>query len=140
MNTILIRNAVLLQVAMLVDPSLDYTVEVQNIIDYILGTNPLNMTWVTGVGEYAVTNLHYRRGPYSGRISSPPAGFVPFGVGAYELCLEAYAKLSDYLSPDVAPMQCYIMSDCNNHTMSEFHEGTQGTPIMMFALSELINK
>ncbi len=140
MNTILIRNAVLLQVAMLVDPSLDYTVEVQNIIDYILGTNPLNMTWVTGVGTYSVNNLHYRRGPYSGRISSPPAGFVPFGVGAYELCLEAYSKLSDYLSPDVAPLQCYIMENCDNHTMSEFHEGTQGTPIMMFALAELINK
>ncbi len=140
MNTIMIRNAVLMQVAMLIDPSLDYSTEIQSNINYILGTNPQNMSWVTGVGEYAVTNLHYRRGPYSGRIALPPAGFVPFGAGAYEYAKEAYAKLSDYFSPDIAPMKCYIMENCDNHTMSEFHEGTQGTPIMMFALAELMSK
>ena len=109
-------------------------------MDYILGTNPLNMSWISGVGEYAVSNIHYRHGPYSGRMSLPPAGFVPFGAGAYQYAKEAYSKLSDYFTPDVAPMQCYIMENCDNHTMSEFHEGTQGTQIMMFALAERMSK
>ncbi len=56
------------------------------VCDYFLGGNPLNMTWVTGLGEKYPTNLLHvearlRWGPELGLPT--PTGIVPYGPAAY---------------------------------------------------------
>ncbi len=46
--------------------------------DYFLGTNPLNMTWITGLGERSPVGIFHMDSWYSGQ-PTPRRGIVPYG-------------------------------------------------------------
>lgn len=72
-------------------------------IHYILGRNPLNISYVTGFGENAFKNPHHRVTETDG-VDTPHPGWVsggPFG----HFCDDA-AK--NFLKPGTAPMKCYV--------------------------------
>ncbi|MBK1876878.1 glycoside hydrolase family 9 protein [Pelagicoccus mobilis] len=54
--------------------------------DYFLGTNPLNMTWVTGLGERRPERLFHMDSWYNGRDEMVP-GIVPYGPWQQSLVL-----------------------------------------------------
>lgn len=49
-----------------------------NTADYFLGTNPLNIVWMTGVGTRSVQQMFDLDGWYNGKDRFPP-GMIPYG-------------------------------------------------------------
>ncbi len=60
------------------DAKLAMKTRVYTTADYFLGTNPLNMTWITGLGPRHPTGPFHLDWSASG-APSPPAGIIPYG-------------------------------------------------------------
>ena len=132
--------AIQLGIAELLYPGNEYDVCAQNCADYLLGVNPLGMSWITGVGSYYVDNLHYREGVLGGVREHSPVGFMPFGPGSYEGELKnlRYKQFEDFFAEPMPAMKCYINTKEGsvNHIMTEFTESTQGLPLLLFTILE----
>lgn len=72
-------------------------------LDYILGRNPMNVSYVTGHGERAFRNPHNRPTASDG-IDDPTPGFVSGGPNGRP-CDEAACKA---IPANTAPMKCYL--------------------------------
>ncbi len=57
----------------------DYLKYLYTTVDYFLGTNPLQMTWVSGLGEKTPYGLLHLDSWASGDGFSPKSGIVPYG-------------------------------------------------------------
>lgn len=55
-----------------------YKLFMQTTCDYFLGTNPLNMTWLTGVGDRSPGEIFHLDSWYSGQ-EAPRKGIIPYG-------------------------------------------------------------
>ena len=55
-----------------------YKLFMQTTADYFLGTNPLNMTWLTGVGDRSPGEIFHLDSWYSGK-DTPRKGIIPYG-------------------------------------------------------------
>lgn len=132
------RAAIQLGIAELINPGKGYDGFVQDCGNYLLGTNPFGMSWITGVGSYYVDNLHYREGVMGGVRKHSPAGFMPFGPGSYEGELKnlRYKGFDDFFAEPMPTMKCYIntVKGSENHIMTEFTESSQGLPLLMFTI------
>lgn len=51
--------------------------------DYFLGTNPLNQTWITGVGHRSPTHIFHMDAWYNGKGRYHP-GLIPYGIWRWE--------------------------------------------------------
>ena len=63
-----------------------YKLFMQTTCDYFLGTNPLNMTWLTGVGDRSPGEIFHLDSWYSGQ-ETPRKGIIPYGPWHDELSL-----------------------------------------------------
>ena len=63
-----------------------YKLFLQTTCDYFLGTNPLNMTWLTGVGDRSPGEIFHLDSWYSGQ-ETPRKGIIPYGPWHDELSL-----------------------------------------------------
>jgi endoglucanase len=64
--------------AHLINPNPQYLDGALSILNYILGANALNLSFVTGVGTKRVMAPHQSAAPFDG-IDEPPPGYVPGG-------------------------------------------------------------
>jgi hypothetical protein len=56
-----------------------YLEVVYSTADYFLGTNPLNMTWITGVGDRSPKAIFHMDSWYIKGYNNPRKGFIPYG-------------------------------------------------------------
>lgn len=102
-------NMVLLTATMLLCKANDltdnktYTKEIIHQLDYLLGRNPMNISYVTGFGENAFKNPH-NRPTASDDVDAPIPGYVSGGPNQDHCDMDSKAniKLGE------APMKCYI--------------------------------
>ncbi|AQG81027.1 hypothetical protein AWR27_17890 [Spirosoma montaniterrae] len=57
----------------------EYLPYIATTADYFLGNNPLNQTWVTGMGKRYPRELFHMDGWYSGATNTTRSGIVPYG-------------------------------------------------------------
>jgi endoglucanase len=84
-------------------------------LDYILGRNGLNQSYVAGYGEKASANLHHRFWAHQLDASLPqaPAGTIAGGPNAGLQDPVAARRL-----PGCAPQRCYV-DDINSYSTNE---------------------
>ncbi|CCH52773.1 Endoglucanase D Short=EGD [Fibrisoma limi BUZ 3] len=61
------------------DKSNEYLQYIGTTADYFLGNNPLNQTWVTGLGERSPREIFHMDSWYSGNTNTTRTGIVPYG-------------------------------------------------------------
>jgi len=81
-------------------PNTQLTNAIQNSMNYIMGRNPMDFSYITGVGSNPVSKPHHR---FWNLISNAPAGVVVGGPNAGKEDPEAQANLVGCIS-----LKCYI--------------------------------
>jgi len=71
-------------------------------LDYVMGRNPLGISYITGVGEYAVENIHHRPSAADGRKGSWP-GYLAGGPNK-----NMQDKILKKLPFGTPPAKCFI--------------------------------
>ena len=102
-NMVLLNGAIVLSIANLLTGHKKYMDTVQYQIDYLLGRNAMDTSYVTGFGDNAFMNPH-NRPTYSDGIDDPIPGFVSGGPNINH-CDDASKKM---IPAGAAPMKCYI--------------------------------
>nr|MDT0656631.1 glycoside hydrolase family 9 protein [Micromonospora sp. DSM 115978] len=104
-NSNIINNAVVLATAYDLTGRVAYRDGAVQGMDYILGRNALNQSYVTGWGEKAAENQHSRifGNQYDESLPNPPAGSIAGGANAS--LDDPFAK---QLLDGCAPMFCYV--------------------------------
>ncbi|ESQ76501.1 glycoside hydrolase family 9 protein [Asticcacaulis sp. YBE204] len=80
-----------------------YRDEAVNLMDYLLGRNPLSFSFVSGYGERAMQHPHHRFWANDGTLPPPPPGVLSGGTNQRPSDPEAQAALKD-----CAPQLCYV--------------------------------
>ncbi|MDT0443643.1 glycoside hydrolase family 9 protein [Streptomyces johnsoniae] len=104
-NSQVMNNMVVLATAHDLTGAAEYRDAVLSGLDYLLGRNPLNLSYVTGYGERDVHNQHHRHwaNQLDATLPNPPAGSVAGGPNS---------ALQDPIAEDLlqgcAPAMCYV--------------------------------
>ncbi|WP_243740506.1 glycoside hydrolase family 9 protein [Streptomyces sp. 8K308] len=104
-NSQVLNNMVVLATAAELTNDATYRDAVLTGLDYLLGRNPLNLSYVTGYGERDVRNQHHRfwANQLNASLPNPPAGSLAGGPNN---------ALQDPIAEDMlqgcAPAMCYI--------------------------------
>lgn len=104
-NNLVLNNAVVLALAHDFTGDQDYRDGVVATIDYILGRNPLNQSYVTGYGTQATQNPHHRfwANQADSSLPGPPSGVLAGGPNS---------GLQDSLASEelagCSPQKCYL--------------------------------
>ncbi len=114
-NSNIINNAVVLATAYDLSRDVKYRDGAVQAMDYILGRNALNMSYVTGWGEQAAKNQHTRIFAHQldPALPNPPAGSIAGGANAS--LDDPFAK---QLLAGCKPMFCYV-DDINSYATNE---------------------
>lgn len=114
-NSQVLNNAVVLGVAADLTGDTAYRDAVVHALDYILGRNPLNQSYVTGFGERDSHNQHSRIWAHEldADLPSPPAGTLAGGPDSQLEDPTAQSKLTG-----CAPAMCYI-DDIESYSTNE---------------------
>ena len=104
-NSNIINNAVVLATAYDLSGNRSYRDGAVQAMDYILGRNALNKSYVTGWGESAAHNQHSRifGHQYDASLPHPPAGSIAGGANA-----SLDDPFAQQLLAGCAPMFCYV--------------------------------
>lgn len=102
-NLVLLNGAMVLCLADKLTDNGMYKESVLNQLDYLLGRNALNTSYVTGFGDNAFKNPHNRPTACDG-IADPIPGYVSGGPNK-DFCDEDALRC---IKKDTAPMKCYI--------------------------------
>lgn len=102
-NMILLTNAMVLCVADYLTDSDKYQATLLYQLDYLLGRNAMNTSYVTGFGDNAYRNPH-NRPTACDKIDDPIPGYVSGGPNKNH-CDEDSLKR---IKPGTAPMKCYL--------------------------------
>ncbi|MBP2703387.1 glycoside hydrolase family 9 protein [Microbispora sp. RL4-1S] len=114
-NSAVLNDMIVLAAAYDITGKLPYRDGVLQGIDYLLGRNALNQSYVTGYGEVASKNQHSRWYAHSldTSLPNPPHGSLAGGPNSGLQDPVAQAKL-----PGCAPQFCYI-DDINSYSTNE---------------------
>jgi endoglucanase len=74
-------------------------------MDYLLGANPLNISYITGYGEHAVQNPHHRFWAYSADANSPKPASGALSGGPNSTAM--YDPIASVLKPSCIDQTCY---------------------------------
>ena len=112
-NMVAANDAMFLIMTNKIDPKNKYMDNALNDINYIFGTNPMSMSYVTGIGDVSPTGTHHRP---SQALKKPMKGML---VGGPDSALEdPYAKV---VLRDTPPAKCYVDDEksysCNEITI-----------------------
>ncbi|GMA34425.1 hypothetical protein GCM10025876_06290 [Demequina litorisediminis] len=108
-NASVLNNQVVLATAFDLTGEGDFADAVVESMDYLLGRNALNVSYVTGYGDVTSENQHSRwfAAPLSDALPHPPAGSVAGGpnadVGTWDPTISGL-----YPDDDCAPQFCYV--------------------------------
>lgn len=103
-NLTVLNRGMLLGTAYLLDPNTAYYTGVVHQMDYLLGVNATDYSYVTGVGAHAFCNPH-NRVPASDGIEETIPGFVSGGANGTRW-VDPLAK--ELIPEGTPPMKCYV--------------------------------
>ncbi len=103
-NLTVLNRGMLLGTAYLLDPKAEYYTGVVHQMDYLLGVNATDYSYVTGVGAHAFCNPH-NRVPASDGIEETIPGFVSGGANGSKWA-DPLAK--ELIPEGTPPMKCYV--------------------------------
>ncbi|MEU4568614.1 glycoside hydrolase family 9 protein [Micromonospora sp. NPDC023956] len=114
-NGNLINNAVVLATAFDLTGDVKYRDGAVQAMDYILGRNALNISYVTGWGEHAAENQHSRifGNQFDPDLPKPPAGSIAGGPNA-----ALQDPFVEQLLAGCKPMFCYV-DDIQSYSTNE---------------------
>lgn len=107
-NSFVMNNAIIMAYAYDLSNDEKYINGVYSALDYILGRNPLDYSYVTGYGYHSVENPHHRFWSYQADESFPSA---PAGVlvgGANSGLQDPWVKGSGWKVGEKSPQLCYM--------------------------------
>lgn len=105
-NSLVLTNAVFLALAYDFTQQQRYLFGVGAAMDYILGTNPLGQSYVTGYGEQAIQNPHHRFWAPQARAGLPPPPPGVLSGGPNSGLQDPHAKAAGLQG--CAPQQCFV--------------------------------
>lgn len=93
-----------------------YREEVVNLVDYLLGRNPLDQSYISGYGERPMVNPHHRFWAHSVNASypEPPAGVVAGGSNSQSPA----DPVAQALAASCHPQTCYV-DDIDAYSLNE---------------------
>ncbi len=107
-NSFVADNAIVLAVAYDLTDDAQYMDGVISAVDYLLGRNPMDYSYVTGYGSHAVANPHHRY--WSAQsvegFPSAPAGVLVGGPNSG--MQDPWVKGSGWVKGKIAPAKCYL--------------------------------
>ena len=114
-NSVVTDNAIVMAVAHELTGAKRYRAGVLESMDYLLGRNALNQSYVTGYGEQYSHNEHHRfwAHQYDASLPNPPAGALAGGPNSGLQDPVAQEQL-----PGCAPAACYI-DDIGSYSTNE---------------------
>ena len=107
-NSFVINNAIVMSYAYDITGKMDFISGASTAMDYILGRNPLEQSYVTGYGEHATTYPHHRYWSYQ---LDPTFPMAPAGVlsgGPNSAMQDPWIKGMGYKVNTIAPQLCYL--------------------------------
>lgn len=107
-NSFVMNNNMILAYAYELSGEDDYLDGVVSGMDYILGRNPMDYSYVTGYGSHAVANPHHRWWSYQADVNFPAA---PNGVlvgGPNSGMQDPWVRGSGWKMGEIAPAKCYM--------------------------------
>lgn len=107
-NSFVMNNNIVMAYAYELTGEDDYLDGVVSGMDYILGRNPMDYSYVTGYGTHAVKNPHHRWWSYQADSNFPQA---PNGVlvgGPNSGMQDPWVKGSGWKLGEIAPAKCYM--------------------------------
>jgi endoglucanase len=107
-NSFVVNNAIVMAYAYEFTGDGDYVDGVTTAMDYILGTNPNEISYVTGYGTFALKYPHHR---YWSNLLDPTFPLAPAGVlsgGPNSAMQDPYIKGMGYQVNTMAPQKCFI--------------------------------
>ena len=111
-NMEVLKYMMVLTVAGLIDPKDKYKKVLTSGLDYLLGCNSMDVSYVTGNGEKAYKNPHLRPTAVDG-IDDPWPGLVSGGPNK-----GLHDEKAQTLPKDTAPMKCYL-DDVDCYSLNE---------------------
>jgi endoglucanase len=108
-NSFIATNAMVLALAYDFTKKPEYRNGVAAAVDYLLGTNPLSQSYVSGYGEKPLMNPHHRFWAKQSRSDFPsaPPGALAGGANSAEL-VDAYVQAAGLKKKGCAPQKCYL--------------------------------
>ena len=107
-NSFVINNAIVMGYAYDITKDGKYVDGVTEAVDYILGRNPLENSYVTGYGTHYTKYVHHRYWSY---LLDPEFPLAPAGVlagGPNSAMQDPYIKGAGYKVGTIAPQLCYL--------------------------------
>jgi len=105
-NSFVLNNAIIMALASDITGDAKYVNAVAEGMNYILGRNPLDQSYITGYGERPLMNPHHRFWAHqaNAKFPSPPAGVVSGGPNSG--LQDPYVKAAGL--PGCAPQKCFV--------------------------------
>ncbi|MCR5743420.1 MAG: glycoside hydrolase family 9 protein [Lachnospiraceae bacterium] len=111
-NMFMITNACQMAIAAQFNNTYKYDQAIYHHIDYMVGVNPLGISYVTGVGTNYVKNPHLRTA-FADRVDDVIPGYVVGGPNKEPVEWQLEGKFKD-----IPPMKCYI-DDVRFYSLNE---------------------
>jgi len=108
-NSNVLNNGLLLAQAYRISGEQKYKDAALSTIDYVLGKNPLGLSFVTGFGDRSPMNIHHRPSVADG-IKAPVPGFIAGGPHSGQQDKDSCAYVSDL------PALSYVDHECSYAT------------------------
>lgn len=107
-NSFVVNNAIVMAYAYDISQDSKYMNGVYSALDYILGRNPMDYSYVTGYGYHAVQNPHHRYWSHQTDKSFPSAPAGVLSGGANSGLQDPWVKGSGWKVGDRKPQLCYM--------------------------------
>ncbi len=138
-NQALLRKAMILIFAERLDSSLDYSNAIENSINYILGQNAVNFSFISGFGTDYTRNYHTRQNKNDG-IDEPLPGYMVFGPYDLEKMAQTHSTIYDYLPAGTPDMKAYV-DVFDFYRINEIEIDSNSYPVFLIAYlrSKVVN-
>ena len=107
-NSFVINNCIVMAYAYDITKDVQFINGVSTAMDYILGRNPLEQSYVTGYGSHATTYPHHRFWSYQLDKTFPMAPAGVLSGGPNSAMQDPWIKGMGYKVGTIAPQTCYL--------------------------------
>jgi endoglucanase len=107
-NSFVVNNAIVMALAYDIDKETQYISGVSTAMDYILGRNVLEQSYVSGYGEHSLKYPHHRWWSYQLDNSFPSAPKGVLSGGPNSEMQDPMIQGKGYKAGEIAPMLCYL--------------------------------
>lgn len=101
------QNAINLIASQILNPDLDYHAAIEGCMNYLLGCNPLDVSFISGFGTNFVNNIHHRQS-YADGIRQAIPGYMVVGSARYEWVSSRLSGLDSYMDGSTPGLYGYV--------------------------------